>query len=52
MSIGIAIGIFAGINVVLGAIGFGVWWFLKRRKKGAGDAPEDDEDDVEEEERK
>ncbi len=44
MSLGVAIGIFAGINVLLGAIGFGVWWFLKRRRKGADDAPEDDDD--------
>jgi cbb3-type cytochrome oxidase subunit 3 len=43
MSLGLAIGIFAGINVLLGVIGFGVWWFLKRRKKGANDESEDDE---------
>ncbi len=47
MSLGIAIGIFAGINVVLGGIGFAVWWFLKRRKKGADEASEDDEDETE-----
>jgi len=52
MSLGFAIGIFAGINVVLGAIGFGIWWFLKRRKKGADDESEDDENDEEAEENK
>ncbi len=48
MGLGMAIGIFAGINILLGVIGFGVWWFLKRRKKGAEDDAEDDEADEEE----
>ena len=47
MGLGMAIGIFAGINILLGVIGFGVWWFLKRRKKGAEDDAEDDEADEE-----
>jgi hypothetical protein len=51
MSLGVAIGIFAGINVLLGVIGFGVWWFLKRRKKGADDDSEDDEADEEEDDK-
>jgi len=46
MSLGVAIGIFAAINVLLGAIGFGVWWFLKRRGKSADDASKDDDDDA------
>lgn len=49
IGLGMAIGIFAGINVLLGAIGFGVWWFLKRRKKGADDDTDDEETDEEEE---
>ena len=49
MGLGMAIGIFAGINVLLGLIGGGVWWFLKRRKKGADDASDDDDADAEDE---
>lgn len=52
MGLGFAIGIFAGINVLLGVIGGGVWWFLKRRKKGADDASEDDDAEDEEEDGK
>ena len=52
MNLGIAIGIFAGINIVLGGIGFAVWWFMKRRKKKADDASEDDEDDAEDKDSK
>ncbi len=46
MSMGVAIGIFVGINLLLGAIGFGVWWFLKRRKKGADEASDEDDDEA------
>lgn len=31
------VGVFVGINAVLGLIGAGIWWFLKRRKKTATD---------------
>lgn len=51
MGLGMAIGIFAGINVLLGVIGFAVWWFLKRRKKGAEDGAEEDEANEEEEDK-
>ncbi len=51
MGLGFALGIFAGINVLLGAIGFGVWWFLKRRKS-KGDDEESEDDDAEEEDSK
>ena len=43
-----AIGMFIGVNVLLGLIGFGVWWFLKKRKQKA--AAEDDEEDTAEDE--
>jgi len=43
-----AIGMFMGVNVLLGLIGFGVWWFLKKRKQKA--AAEDDEEDKAEDE--
>jgi len=43
-----AIGMFVGVNVVLGLIGFGVWWFLKKRKQKAA-AKDDDEEPSEEE---
>ncbi len=37
-----AIGMFIGVNLLLGLIGFGVWWFLKKRKQKAasGEAEE------------
>jgi hypothetical protein len=38
-----AIGVFVGVNVLLGLIGFGIWWFLKKRKQKA--TTEDDEED-------
>jgi len=37
MSLGLAIGVFAGVNLLLAAIGVGVWWFLKKRKKAGGE---------------
>lgn len=42
--LGMALGIFAGINLLLGGGGFGAWWFLKKRKK-----PEPVADDAEDE---
>lgn len=36
--IGTVIGVFVGINLLLGLIGGGVWWFLKRRKASGDDA--------------
>ncbi|VAW78148.1 hypothetical protein MNBD_GAMMA14-1745, partial [hydrothermal vent metagenome] len=50
MGLGMAIGIFAGINVLLGVIGFGVWWFLKRRKKKGADDESEEDDEADEEE--
>lgn len=35
INMGMAIGVFVGVNVLLGLIGFGVWWFLKKRKQKA-----------------
>jgi len=52
MNMGLAIGVFVGINLLLGGIGFAVWWFLKKRKKSAGDEEEENEDDEGEEEKK
>ncbi len=45
---GLAIGVFAGVNLLLGGIGFAVWWFLKKRKKSGGDEEEENEDDEDE----
>ncbi len=49
MNLGLAIGVFVGVNLLLGAIGFAVWWFLKKRKKSAGAKDSENEDDEEEE---
>jgi hypothetical protein len=38
----LALGVFAGINVLLGLIGFAVWWFLKKRKKADDAEVEED----------
>jgi hypothetical protein len=40
IGLGIAIGIFAVLNLVLALIGFGVWWFLKKRKQKRADEEE------------
>jgi len=48
MNLGMAIGVFVGVNLLLGGIGFAVWWFLKKRKK-SGDAEENENEDDEEE---
>ena len=50
MNLGLAIGVFVGVNLLLGAIGFAVWWFLKKRKKSAAAKDSENEDDDEEEE--
>ncbi len=36
VGLGLALGIFAAINLLLGGIAFGVWWFLKMRGKPVG----------------
>jgi len=41
--LGVAVGIFVGVNLLLGLIGFGVWWLLKKRKAKAAE-PEQEED--------
>jgi hypothetical protein len=33
LSLGLALGVFAAINVLLGGIAGGVWWFMKKRRK-------------------
>ena len=48
INMGLAIGMFVGVNVLLGLIGFGVWWFLKKRKQKAA-AAADEEDEAEDE---
>jgi hypothetical protein len=47
VGMGVAIGIFAAVNLLLVAIGLGVWWFLKKRNKGSV-VEEADEADAEE----
>ncbi len=39
----LAMGLFVGVNVMFGAIGFGVWWFIRRRKKAAAAASDEEE---------
>jgi len=33
VNLALVAGVFVGVNLLLGAIGFGVWWFLKKRNK-------------------
>jgi Mg-chelatase subunit ChlD len=43
VSLVLVVGVFMGINLLLGAIGFAVWWFLKKRKKAdSADADEEE----------
>jgi len=35
LSLGLALGVFGAINVLLAGIAFGVWWLLKKRRKSA-----------------
>jgi uncharacterized protein HemX len=35
LSLGLALGVFGAINVLLAGIGFGVWWLMKKRRKPA-----------------
>ena len=44
--LGLVAGVFMGINLLLGAIVFAVWWFLKKRKKS--DSAEADDEEGEE----
>ncbi len=45
--LGAAIGVFVGINLLLVALGFALWWFLKKRKQKAA-AASDETDESEE----
>ncbi|MEE9343938.1 MAG: vWA domain-containing protein [Gammaproteobacteria bacterium] len=40
-------GVFVGINLLLGLIGGGIWWFLKRKKKAKEGDEEESEDKAE-----
>ncbi|MFQ5642925.1 MAG: VWA domain-containing protein [Thiogranum sp.] len=52
INLGLAIGVFVGVNLLLGGIGFAVWWFIRKRKaSAAGDEGEENGDDGEEEEK-
>jgi Mg-chelatase subunit ChlD/cbb3-type cytochrome oxidase subunit 3 len=46
--LGMILGVFLGVNLLLIVIGGGVWWFLRRRKKAAAAAAVKDEDEDEE----
>ena len=46
--LGMILGVFLGVNLVLILIGGGVWWFLARRKKKAAAATATDEEEEEE----
>ncbi|MEA3241902.1 MAG: VWA domain-containing protein [Pseudomonadota bacterium] len=43
VNLGLVAGVFIGINLLLGAIGFAVWWILRKRKK-TDNADADDEE--------
>jgi hypothetical protein len=43
--LGVVIGIFLAINLLLALLGLGVWWLLKKRKRGTPD-PEQEEDEA------
>lgn len=43
IDLGMAVGVFVGVNLLLGLIGFGVWWFLKKRKQKSADQQDTDE---------
>ncbi|MEA2080556.1 MAG: VWA domain-containing protein [Pseudomonadota bacterium] len=43
VSLVLVAGVFIGVNLLLGAIGFGVWWILKRRNKTGSAEAEDEE---------
>jgi hypothetical protein len=47
VNLALVAGVFIGLNLLLGAIGFGVWWFLKKRNKtAAGDGENDEGEDL------
>jgi Mg-chelatase subunit ChlD len=47
VNLALVAGVFIGLNLLLGAIGFGVWWFLKKRNKTtAGDGENDEGEDL------
>jgi von Willebrand factor type A domain len=46
INLGVAIGIFFGVNLLLVGIGFSVWWFMKKRKQKAA-APAEPADEQE-----
>jgi hypothetical protein len=46
MSLGVAIGVFVGVNLLLALLGVGAWWFLKKRKQKAS-VPEEGADEAE-----
>lgn len=43
INLGLAIGLFLAVNILLGLIGFGVWWFLKKRKQKSAEPEEGEE---------
>ena len=49
MGVGAVVGIFMGINLLLGLIGAGIWWILKRRNKPAESEEETDLEEAGEE---
>jgi len=42
VNLGLVAGVFIGINLLLGAIGFAVWWILKKRKNTDNAAADDE----------
>jgi hypothetical protein len=48
IGVGAVVGIFMGINLLLGLIGAGVWWFLKRRKNSSETEEDSEQEDADE----
>ncbi len=46
LSLGVAIGVFVGVNLLLALLGLGTWWLLKKRKQKAS-VPEEGAEEAE-----
>lgn len=44
LGLGVVIGIFVAINLLLALFGLGIWWLLKKRKRGTPDPEQEDDE--------